>query len=72
MSNTELINLHSMMSAAISLVTSFASALSKVIASKAFTKHKNLELETPGLAIDSHITTDNAQIIWIYAQTFAS
>ena len=48
------------MSAAISPVTLSASALSKVIAPKAFTKYKNLVLKTPGLAIGSYITTDNA------------
>ncbi len=59
-SNTELINLHSIMFAAISPIVSSASALSKVIALKAFTKHKNLVLGIPGLAISSHVTIYNA------------
>ena len=67
----ELINLHSMMSAAISPVTSSTSVLFKVIASEAFTKHKNLVLETANLATGSHLTTDNAQTIWIYDKAFA-
>ena len=56
MLNTELINLHSIMSAAISPVISSASTLSKVIALKAFTEYKNLVLETPDLAKGSHVT----------------
>ena len=63
MLSTELINLHSIMFAAISLVVSSASALSKMIALKAFTKHKNLVLEILSLATGSHIITDNAQTI---------
>ncbi len=51
------------MSIAISPVTSSAPTLSKVIAPKAFTKHKNLVLGTPGLAIGSHVITDNATTI---------
>ena len=66
MSNKELINLHSIMSATISSVISSASALSKVIALETFTKHKNLVLGTPGLATSCHVTTDNAQTLWIY------
>ena len=66
MVSTELINLHNMISTAISPVTSSAFALSKVITSKAFTKHKNLVLEISGLAIGSHVTIDNAQTIWIH------
>ena len=61
-----------MMSTIISPVISSASALSKVIALEVFTKHKNLVLETPGLATGSHNTTDNAQTIWIHKQAFAS
>ncbi len=72
MSSTELINLHRMMSTAISPVTSSALALSKVIAPEAFTEHKNLVLGTPGLATGSYVTTNNAQTIWIHDQTFAS
>ena len=66
MLSTELINLHSMMSIAISSITSTASALSKVIASEAFTEHKNHILGTPSLTTGSHITTDNTQTIWIH------
>ena len=66
MSSTNLINLHSMISAAILPVISSTSALSKVIASKAFTKHKNLMLKTFGLATGSHVITNNAQTIEIY------
>ena len=66
MSNTELINPYSMMSATISSVTFFAFALSKVIVPETFTEHKNLVLGTLGLATSSHVITDNAQIIWIY------
>ena len=58
------------MTATISPVTSSASALSKVIAPEAFTEHKNLVLRTLGLAIDSHVITNNAQTIWIYEQAF--
>ena len=72
MSNTELINLHSMMFATISPVTSSAFALSKVIAPEAFTEHMNLVLGTSGLATSNYITIDNAQTIWIHKQTFAS
>ncbi len=61
-----------MISAAMSPVTSSASALSKVIAPEAFTEYKNLVLGTPGLAIGSHVTTDNATTIWIHNQVFAS
>ncbi len=61
-----------MMSAAISPVTSSASALSKVIAPTAFTEYKNLVLGTPGLATSSHVSTNNATTIWIYDQAFAS
>ncbi len=60
------------MFAAISPVTSSASALSKVITPEAFTEHKNLVLGTPGLATDSHVTTNNAITIWIHDQAFAS
>ena len=60
MSSMELINLHSMMFAAISSVTFFVFALSKVIALEAFTEQKNLVLRTFGLATGSHVTTDNA------------
>ena len=51
------------MSAAISLITSFTSTLSKVITPKAFIEHKNLLLGTSDLATSSHITTDNTQTI---------
>ena len=63
MLSTELINLHGIMFAAILPVISFASALSKVIAPEVFTEYKNLVLRTLGLAIGSHVTTDNAQTI---------
>ena len=63
MLSMELINLYSIISAAISLVISFASALSKVIAPKTFIQHKNLMLGTSGLARYIFITTDNAQTI---------
>ena len=63
MLSTELINLHNMMFATISPVTFFASTLSKMITLEAFTKHKNLVLETPSLVTGSHIITDNVQII---------
>ena len=63
MSSTELINLSNIIFATILPVTSFASTLSKLIASKAFTEHKNLVLETPGLATGSHVDTDNIQTI---------
>ena len=56
---TDLINLYSMMSVAISPSTSSASALSKVIIPKAFTKYKNLVLGTFGLTISSQVTTNN-------------
>ncbi len=35
-------------------------------------EHKNLVLGTPGLAKDSHVTTNNATTIWIHDQAFAS
>ena len=72
MSSTELINLYNMMSTAISPITSSVSALSKVIALEAFTEHKNLVLETPGLATSNYITIDNTQAIRIHEQAFAS
>ena len=72
MSSTELINLHSIISTAISPIISSASILSKLIALKAFTEYKNLVLKTLGLAIGSHVTIDNAQTIWIYEQAFIS
>ena len=55
-SSTELINLCSMMFAAISPSTSFVSILYKMLALKAFIDNKNLMLETFDLATDSHIT----------------
>ncbi len=60
MSSIELINLYSMMSAAILSVTSSASVLSKMIGAKAFTEHKNLILETSGLAIGNYVAINNA------------
>ena len=63
MLNIELINLYSIISAIISSTISSASILSKIITLKTFIKHKNLMLETPGLAINSHIATDNTQTI---------
>ena len=65
MLSTELINLHSLISAAISPITSSTSVLSKVIALEALTKYRNLMLRTSSLATGSHITTDNSQTIWI-------
>lgn len=53
-------------------ITSSASSLSRVIALDVFTKYRNLMLETPGLATDSYVTTNNALTIWIYNQAFAS
>ena len=46
--------------------------LSKVIILEAFTEHRNLVLNTPSLTTGSHVTTSNAQIIWIYKNAFAS
>ena len=63
MSNIELINLHHMIFTIILPITSYAFAFFKVIAPKAFTKHKNLVLKTPRLSIDSHVTTSNTQTI---------
>lgn len=60
------------MFATILSVISPASVLSKVIAPKAFTEHKNLMLRSPDLAIGSHITTNNIFTIWIHEQTFVS
>lgn len=60
------------MSAAILPITPSASVLFKVIALEAFMEHKNLMLGTSGLAISSHVTTDNTQIISIHDQAFAS
>ena len=60
------------MSTIISLIISSTSILSKIITLEAFIKYKNLVLEISGLVIVSHITTNNAQIIWIYNQVFAS
>ena len=72
MSSMELINLYSIISAAISPVTSFASALSKVIVLETFIEYKNLMLGTPGPATGSHVTTGNPPIIWIHEQAFTS
>lgn len=72
MSSTELINLYSIISATISPVIFSISTLSKVIALRIFTKHKNLLLTTSDLATNSHITTNNAQTIWIHDQAFVS
>ena len=72
MLSTKLINLHSIMFTIISLVISSTSILSKVITPKAFMKYKNPMLGTLSLAISSHVTTDNAQTIWIHKQAFAS
>ena len=60
------------MSNVISPVTHSPSVLSKVIASEVFTKHRDLVLETPALATDSHVITVNAQTIWIHDLAFAS
>ena len=51
------------MSATRLLITSFVSALFKVITLESFTKYKNLVLETLGLAISNYITTNNVLII---------
>ena len=69
MLSTELINLHSNMSApanhsAMSPVTSPtvppAAVISILFASAAFIEYKNLVLGISSLAIGSHVTTDNA------------
>ena len=57
---------------AISPITSSISVLSKEITPEALTEYKNLMLGTPGLTTSSHIIIDNAQIIWIHPQAFAS
>lgn len=57
---------------AISPVTTPCFALSKVIALKTSTENRNHVLRTLGLAINSYVTTDNAQIIWIHEQAFAT
>lgn len=59
MSSIKLIDLHSMISAAISSITSSVSTLLKIIAQQAFTKYKNLVLGTPSPAIGSYITINN-------------
>lgn len=63
MFNMKLINIYNIMFATISPITFSVFVLSKVIVSKIFTKYKNLILETPGLAINCHIITDNASTI---------
>ena len=63
MSSMELINLYNMMSAIISPVTSSTSVLFKLIVLEVFIEYKNLVLRTYGLAISSHIITDNTQTI---------
>lgn len=81
MLSTELINLHSNMSApanhsAMSPVTPPAAppaaVVSTLFAPAAFIEHKNLVLGTPGLATGSHVTTDSALTIWIHDQPFTS
>lgn len=58
---------------AISPIISFVFALSELIALKVFIKYKNLMLvRIPDLVTSSHITTNNAQTIWIHKQTFIS
>lgn len=63
MLSTELINLYNIMSSIISLITSSASTLSKIITLKTFIKYKYLVLKTSGLAIGSYVTINNTQII---------
>lgn len=69
MLSTELINLHSNMSAlanhsAMSPITPPAAlpaaVISTLFALAAFIEYKNLVLGTPGLAIDSYVTRDSA------------
>lgn len=71
MFNIKLINLHNNMFALANLfamlsVITFASILSTLLASAILNKYKNLVPETPGLAISSHVTTNNALTIWIH------
>ena len=72
MFSTELINLHSNMSApandsamssVISPTSTPAAVVSMLFALRAFIKHKNLVLGIPGLATSSHVTTDSALTI---------
>lgn len=60
MSSMEPMDLHNIMFTIISFITSLVSTLSKVIALKVFTEHKNFVLVTLGLATDSHVITNNA------------
>lgn len=77
MLSTELINLHSNISASANHFTMLlitppaalpAAVVSMLFALIVFIEHKNLVLETPGLATGSYVTTDNTFIICIYDQ----
>ncbi len=60
---------------AISVLASLAalSVLSKlIVAPAAFTKHRDLVLETLSLVPGSYITTDHAKTIWVHEQAFLS
>lgn len=72
MLSTKLINLysnifalanHSAMSPVTAPAAPLATVISTLFALAAFIKNKNLVLRTSGLAIGSHVTTDNALTI---------
>ena len=51
-------------------VTPLDLVISTLFVLAAFIEHENLVLETTGLPIGSHVTTENANIILIYDQPF--